>query len=833
MLGQFLMTFSPKQIKLNIFDTNTTKQINYNIFLNLFQFMLVNFYTNKHLVYSTRHGTIPNNIIPWLKHTNKYKRNTQYLRTQTYKNLLIFFFIKNKIRNKKKRIRRFFRFTTKRFLVGRDYKPSPERLKKTRERMWKKFLWNRKRYKNKKRFKSFWRRRFRIRKRKWKFLRRKLAKIRKRKIRFKRGNIRYILAYARGFSKYCPKRSIRNLKSSKHLKFQTLKKKKKYSLKLKKLHKRKRLRRAYPLATYANMSVILKIHFAKQMLRAKQFPYSTVSFGRTPKPISKRFFRQKTKLYFNVRARWKNRWHKKKLRLPRLKKPIIRIHKHKWLWKVLKTFKKMFAKWSRKKQIKKTFFYTYPKLRAQHWQIQIRRKLLTRYLATRFLYYQYPKYKRMFILRRRRIIYPPRRFKRNLYKYTQLHSVILVNKNYFLEKTQHISNTNILDLVRFNEVLKTNETAIDFSTLIDKPNLLRTNVYRTTKTLHGGARFCKKLHIEAQKVVTLKQFTQRNTRQFFKNVPSIHSIKKHKLQRLFYFNKQQLYCTPATPSSYFYHLTNFNLVSTLILKKKQRNKWNLINAYENCNTATQFLKKHASKKSYKRLYFAQKHSHNNNNNILTNYFPLYFFSLYKNKTRIDPLSRLKNKLYYRLIAPKASVKYKTFFMFFIIQHLEKFLGRKLWVRVCPKGQTTKLQKTRIRYFWETHGYRYHKFLELIPVRELLEIVVIMCQMRDLQIFLMFIRDLLEEAIFKKHKKILWILFDVLKKNHFFFDEALVKGFSFDIRGKVGSTGNAKKRHFFFSIGKISTTSQQLRSQWQQINVWTHTGQMGITCSLQY
>jgi hypothetical protein len=38
---------------------------------------------------------------------------------------------------------------------------------------------------------------------------------------------------------------------------------------------------------------------------------------------------------------------------------------------------------------------------------------------------------------------------------------------------------------------------------------------------------------------------------------------------------------------------------------------------------------------------------------------------------------------------------------------------------------------------------------------------------------------------------------------------------------------------FFSIGKITTTSQNVKSYLQQINVWTPTGQMGITCLIQY
>lgn len=56
------------------------------------------------------------------------------------------------------------------------------------------------------------------------------------------------------------------------------------------------------------------------------------------------------------------------------------------------------------------------------------------------------------------------------------------------------------------------------------------------------------------------------------------------------------------------------------------------------------------------------------------------------------------------------------------------------------------------------------------------------------------------------------MFDIIRKNSVLFKLNNVKGFSFDIRGKVGVTGNAKKRHIFFSVGKTSTTTQKLKSQ---------------------
>jgi len=84
--------------------------------------------------------------------------------------------------------------------------------------------------------------------------------------------------------------------------------------------------------------------------------------------------------------------------------------------------------------------------------------------------------------------------------------------------------------------------------------------------------------------------------------------------------------------------------------------------------------------------------------------------------------------------------------------------------------------------------------------------------QDLQIFLIYIKRQFERAHFKKHKKMLLVLFDILRKNKMLMFITPIRGFSFDIRGKVGVSGNAKKRHVFFSFGKITTTTQSTRSE---------------------
>lgn len=122
------------------------------------------------------------------------------------------------------------------------------------------------------------------------------------------------------------------------------------------------------------------------------------------------------------------------------------------------------------------------------------------------------------------------------------------------------------------------------------------------------------------------------------------------------------------------------------------------------------------------------------------------------------------------------------------------------------------------FFSRKHRGIIKRAAKFVSMVDILEIFIMVFVTHDLNIFLTYIRRLLEKNHFKRHKRILSIIFDVLRKSKNAFLRGGVRGFSFDIRGKVGVSGNAKKRHVFFSFGKITTTSQHCGSYMQQTNV---------------
>lgn len=88
--------------------------------------------------------------------------------------------------------------------------------------------------------------------------------------------------------------------------------------------------------------------------------------------------------------------------------------------------------------------------------------------------------------------------------------------------------------------------------------------------------------------------------------------------------------------------------------------------------------------------------------------------------------------------------------------------------------------------------------------------------------------------FKKHKQFINFFKMLLIKNELFFlKQNKIIGFKFDIRGKVGVTGNAKKRHVFCSIGSTSFSEKKHRLDYKQGLVYTDTGVLGLTFILVY
>ena len=88
---------------------------------------------------------------------------------------------------------------------------------------------------------------------------------------------------------------------------------------------------------------------------------------------------------------------------------------------------------------------------------------------------------------------------------------------------------------------------------------------------------------------------------------------------------------------------------------------------------------------------------------------------------------------------------------------------------------------------------------------------------------------MEIIYLKNHKKLLNLLKLVFVRYfNIFFLKLNIIGIFFDIRGKLGVTGNAKKRHFKINFGSSSSTIKKNKINFNQSIVITNTGVLGVT-----
>ena len=90
---------------------------------------------------------------------------------------------------------------------------------------------------------------------------------------------------------------------------------------------------------------------------------------------------------------------------------------------------------------------------------------------------------------------------------------------------------------------------------------------------------------------------------------------------------------------------------------------------------------------------------------------------------------------------------------------------------------------------------------------------------------------MEKIHLKKHKKMLKIIHNLLKNNIIILSCLNIKGFNIDVRGKLGTTGNSKKKHYAFTIGSLGFTTKNHNLMMSQTTIRTSTGVLGVTSFL--
>ena len=186
------------------------------------------------------------------------------------------------------------------------------------------------------------------------------------------------------------------------------------------------------------------------------------------------------------------------------------------------------------------------------------------------------------------------------------------------------------------------------------------------------------------------------------------------------------------------------------------------------------------------------------------------FSIYKKKSLLKKI--FKKKFFLKNL----NTNKKSFFFInkFIQYFLENFFKKKILLNL-KKGSNKLLLKQVSSFFF------YNKFFKknLKVGKQIIGILYYSIVLKDSIIFSNFFKKKFEKINIKLHKKLLLGLKKLIKsifspKFNYFG----LKGIFLNIKGKLGVSGNAKKRRYYLYFGKHSITKKTIKFSYKQTNI---------------
>lgn len=443
---------------------------------------------------------------------------------------------------------------------------------------------------------------------------------------------------------------------------------------------------------------------------------------------------------------------------------------------------------------------------------------------------------------------------------------LLLNLNRNYKNTLRISNTHNFKINFFN---------LTFLNKIDLyKTILSTSTYNysilTTFFLKNQVRsffkekIQKKTHIFYKNVILVDIFSKKlenneisYNHEFFSNKSLNHKInylfntnfnKKNSKIIKICFKKKTKQCKKI-----FFKkadiLVHYVLSNIIIQKKIQIKTYIFISKQIESTHNVNFLEK-----SF--IYNIIKNLNNNNKSIYVNNTNSIFFNEYSNfkKNKIqNSYNYMPTKMNYNnylpyigmhiksdffknvLIRNSLSPKFVTYYIYYLQNFLEILTNKKVWIKIntntlslINNNSLDFIQKLFKKNRQDQLSVGRHFYL-----LEFLEILFIAFFYRDLKFFSYWVKKTMEKLHLKKHRKFLKVIHNTLRNNEEFLVLLNVKGFTMDVRGKLGTTGNSKKKHYAFTVGSMSPTTKNHDMALNQTTVRTSTGVLGVIMTLSF
>ena len=190
-----------------------------------------------------------------------------------------------------------------------------------------------------------------------------------------------------------------------------------------------------------------------------------------------------------------------------------------------------------------------------------------------------------------------------------------------------------------------------------------------------------------------------------------------------------------------------------------------------------------------------------------------FFIKLLSKPRIIKPKKRPNRIFQFYYTNKFLLTFvELFFKSKVIFNLKKGSNKIILKQISFRKFSAKYFRKRLKTSKQIIGVIYYSLL-----------------LKDSSMFTNFFKKILENINIKLHKKLLLGLKKLIKDLYNpVFHRFGVLGIFLNLKGKVGVSGNAKKRRHYFYSGKHSITSRVAKMDLKFLQVWTFTGALGFT-----
>lgn len=210
------------------------------------------------------------------------------------------------------------------------------------------------------------------------------------------------------------------------------------------------------------------------------------------------------------------------------------------------------------------------------------------------------------------------------------------------------------------------------------------------------------------------------------------------------------------------------------------------------------------------------------------------FTNYSNFTDIVFFKKkIINLIKYKFKKQQAS-KYIYFNVLFFKNFFEFFLKKKTIIIINNLKKVNLKKSKNFKALIKKLKNNLNKLKPHLMPKEVIRVVTSMVKNKDVDIFIDWFVYFLQKTNLKKHKKYLRVIkkvFLILKKK--IFRKNKLKGLYLCIKGKVGVSGNAKKRKFLIKLGKQKFFNKIDKIVWNSRQIKTITGALGLKVVISY